>query len=156
MNITVIGATGQIGSQVVSILRAAGHHVVGAARSTGADVLTPKLSDTAPLTPNTEGLRPPQEEDTSPLSAAVGKGFEEDSVEGDQGKSQYFKEIFDEFVEVKMACGETVDGFTFDKFSKKLEKNTDQLLSRPGVKDVRFTVYVKDGKAALKAKVVRD
>lgn len=40
MNITVIGSTGQIGSQVVSILRAAGHHVVGAARSTGADVLT--------------------------------------------------------------------------------------------------------------------
>ena len=26
---------------------------------------------------------------------------------------------------------------------------------RPGIKDVQFTVYVKDGKAALKAKVVK-
>lgn len=40
MKITVIGATGKIGSQVVDILAAAGHDVVGAARSTGADVLT--------------------------------------------------------------------------------------------------------------------
>jgi hypothetical protein len=29
-------------------------------------------------------------------------------------------------------------------------------LGRPGVKDVTFTVYVKDGKAALKAKIVKD
>lgn len=47
MKITVIGATGQIGSQVVSILRAAGHDVVGAARSTGADVLTGEGLDEA-------------------------------------------------------------------------------------------------------------
>jgi len=40
MKITVIGATGQIGSQVVSILTSAGHEVVGASRSTGVDVLT--------------------------------------------------------------------------------------------------------------------
>ena len=47
MKITVIGATGQIGSQVVSILTAAGHEVVGAARSTGADVLTGEGLDEA-------------------------------------------------------------------------------------------------------------
>ncbi|WP_059020963.1 SDR family oxidoreductase [Mycobacterium sp. M26] len=40
MKITVVGATGLIGTKVVAILRAAGHDVVGAARSTGADVLT--------------------------------------------------------------------------------------------------------------------
>jgi uncharacterized protein YbjT (DUF2867 family) len=40
MKITVIGATGQIGSAVVEILATAGHEVVGAARSTGVDVLT--------------------------------------------------------------------------------------------------------------------
>jgi uncharacterized protein YbjT (DUF2867 family) len=40
VKITVIGATGQIGAQVVSILSTAGHEVVRAARSTGADVLT--------------------------------------------------------------------------------------------------------------------
>lgn len=40
MRITVIGATGQIGSKVVELLTSAGHDVVAASRSTGIDVLT--------------------------------------------------------------------------------------------------------------------
>lgn len=40
MNITVIGASGQIGSQVVELLKKDGHHVVAASRGSGADVLT--------------------------------------------------------------------------------------------------------------------
>ena len=39
MRITVIGATGQVGSKVVELLRAEGHDVVPASRETGADVL---------------------------------------------------------------------------------------------------------------------
>ncbi|UVO12711.1 SDR family oxidoreductase [Mycobacterium sp. SVM_VP21] len=40
MKITVMGASGQIGTKVVELLRAAGHETVAAARSTGVDVLT--------------------------------------------------------------------------------------------------------------------
>jgi uncharacterized protein YbjT (DUF2867 family) len=40
MKITVIGATGKVGSTVVELLRAEGHDVVAASRGTGADVLT--------------------------------------------------------------------------------------------------------------------
>lgn len=40
MKITVVGATGQIGSRVVSLLTADGHDVVAASLSSGADVLT--------------------------------------------------------------------------------------------------------------------
>ncbi|KAA0100716.1 SDR family oxidoreductase [Mycolicibacterium sp. P1-18] len=40
MRITVIGATGKVGSKVVELLRADGHDVVAASRETGADVLT--------------------------------------------------------------------------------------------------------------------
>ncbi|MCK0174981.1 SDR family oxidoreductase [Mycolicibacterium sp. F2034L] len=40
MKITVMGATGQIGTRVVDLLRADGHDVVAASRSSGADVLT--------------------------------------------------------------------------------------------------------------------
>ncbi|MGE2718902.1 SDR family oxidoreductase [Mycolicibacterium celeriflavum] len=40
MKITVIGSTGLIGSKLVSLLGEDGHAVVGAARSTGLDVLT--------------------------------------------------------------------------------------------------------------------
>lgn len=40
MKITVVGATGQIGSRVVSLLTADGHEVVAASLSSGANVLT--------------------------------------------------------------------------------------------------------------------
>ena len=40
MKITVVGATGRIGSRVVEVLRAQGHDVVASSRSTGVDVLT--------------------------------------------------------------------------------------------------------------------
>ena len=40
VRITVMGATGQVGAQVVELLENAGHEVVAASRSTGADVLT--------------------------------------------------------------------------------------------------------------------
>ncbi|BBX21947.1 hypothetical protein MTER_13580 [Mycolicibacter terrae] len=40
MKITVIGASGQIGTKVVELLRAAGHETVAAARNSGVDVLT--------------------------------------------------------------------------------------------------------------------
>jgi uncharacterized protein YbjT (DUF2867 family) len=42
MKITVMGASGQIGSKVVALLAAAGHEPVAASRDTGADVLTGK------------------------------------------------------------------------------------------------------------------
>jgi uncharacterized protein YbjT (DUF2867 family) len=47
MTITVIGATGQIGSQVVDLLTSEGHDVVAASRSSGADVLTGEGLDDA-------------------------------------------------------------------------------------------------------------
>lgn len=40
MKLAVIGATGQIGSRVVELLRAAGHDVTGVSRSSGVDVVT--------------------------------------------------------------------------------------------------------------------
>ena len=40
MKITVMGASGQIGTKVVALLAAAGHETVAASRNTGADVLT--------------------------------------------------------------------------------------------------------------------
>jgi uncharacterized protein YbjT (DUF2867 family) len=40
MNITVIGASGQIGTKVVEILTSEGHQVVSASRGSGVDVLT--------------------------------------------------------------------------------------------------------------------
>ncbi len=67
-----------------------------------------------------------------------------------------FSEIFEEFVQVKQACGEPTDNLTYERFAAKLRKNERDLKAkRPDIKRVQFTVYVKDGKAALKAKVIK-
>lgn len=71
-------------------------------------------------------------------------------------RNAYYREVYDEFLQVKMACGEPTNNFSFDKFAKKLAKNSSDILKkRPEVEDVRFSVYVKDGKAALKAKIIK-
>ncbi|MET0757229.1 MAG: SDR family oxidoreductase [Mycobacterium sp.] len=46
MKVTVVGASGLIGTKVVDLLRTGGHHVVAASRDSGADVITGEgLSD---------------------------------------------------------------------------------------------------------------
>jgi hypothetical protein len=73
-------------------------------------------------------------------------------VDGDS----YFRQVYDQFVATKKTCGESTAGLTFEKFSEKLVKNRDDLKAKTGCRDVRFTVYTKDGKAALKATPVKD
>jgi hypothetical protein len=62
-----------------------------------------------------------------------------------------FRQVYRDFIETKQACGEAVEGITYDKFSGKLRSNRQQLIARYACKTVKFQVYVKDGKAALKA-----
>jgi hypothetical protein len=64
--------------------------------------------------------------------------------------------VFAEFVKTKQSCGEATDGVTFDKFKQTLRKNRDALVQRHGVAKVKFTVYVKEGRAALKASPIKD
>jgi hypothetical protein len=68
----------------------------------------------------------------------------------------HFRQVYEEFVKTKRECGEPIAGFTYDKFVVTLRKNKESILSRHGAKGVRFTVYVKDGKAALKATPVKE
>ena len=75
---------------------------------------------------------------------------------GAGGEEAHFQDVFREFVSTRERCGEPSDGLTFEKFSAKLRKNKDQLVQKYNCKTVRFQVYVKDGKAALKATPVKD
>ncbi|MEO8699287.1 MAG: MXAN_5187 family protein [Kofleriaceae bacterium] len=68
----------------------------------------------------------------------------------------YFKQVFDQFIAVKKSCNEPTSGLTYEKFAEKLVKNRDELKAKTGCREVRFTVYVKDGKAALKATPVKE
>jgi hypothetical protein len=64
--------------------------------------------------------------------------------------------VYEEFIRTKRECGEATDGLTFEKFQQTLKKNRDALMQRHGCKRVKFSVYVKEGRASLKATPVRD
>jgi len=72
------------------------------------------------------------------------------------GDPPEWKGVFEEFVKTKRQCGEPVDGLTYEKFRGTLSKNRDALMQRHNCTRVKFTVYVKDGRASLKATPVRD
>jgi hypothetical protein len=64
--------------------------------------------------------------------------------------------VYDEFLKTKKQCGEPTEGLTFEKFQNTLRKNRDALVQRHHCKRVRFSVYVKDGRASLKATPVKE
>jgi hypothetical protein len=68
----------------------------------------------------------------------------------------HFKQVYDQFIATKKSCGEPTSGLTYEKFAEKLVRNRDDLMAKTGCREVRFTVYTKDGKAALKATPVKD
>jgi hypothetical protein len=74
---------------------------------------------------------------------------------GEPLEEEHWEQVFQEFMQVRAQCGEPSEGLTFDRFRVKLEKNKEQLVQRYGCRSVRFQVYVKEGKAALKATPVK-
>lgn len=71
------------------------------------------------------------------------------------GENAAWQEVYDQFVATKKQCGENVDKLTFDAFAAKLDKNKQAVVDKTGCVDVTFRVYIKDGKAALKATPVK-
>lgn len=70
-------------------------------------------------------------------------------------RERYYAEVYKAFVEFKTTAGESTAGLTFERFAVKLRTCTADLMRRPGVADVQFSVYLKDGAVALKARVAR-
>jgi hypothetical protein len=85
-----------------------------------------------------------------PLAAAPAPGL---AIEVDE--ESHWQQVFQDFLRTRASCGEVSEGLTYDKFRQKLEGNKAQLVSKYGCKTVRFQVYVKEGKAALKATPVK-
>jgi hypothetical protein len=67
-----------------------------------------------------------------------------------------WRSVFEEFRATKRNCGEPTETLTYEKFEATLKKTREGIVSKHGVSRVKFSVYVKDGKAALKANPVRD
>ncbi len=67
-----------------------------------------------------------------------------------------WRSVYEDFVRVKQECGEPTDSLSYEKFEGTLRKNRDAIVAQHNVERVKFTVYVKEGKAKLKANPIRD
>jgi hypothetical protein len=76
-------------------------------------------------------------------------------MDGSADELTEWKGVYEEFLSVKKQCGEPTNTLTFEKFKGTLQRNKDALVARHNCTRVRFAVYVKDGKAALKASPVK-
>ncbi len=91
--------------------------------------------------------------DEEPATAAPEAGAA--AAEGVDQAAEW-QAVYQDFVALKQQCGEDTENFTFDKFEQTLRKNEQAILSRHAASRVKFSVYIKDGKAALKASPIRD
>lgn len=122
-----------------------------------APISTPKAMPTAPSNPRLP--RPPTRSGAVNLDSTMEAASDAPAISspgGPQSEASEWRAVYQEFVSLKQQCAENVEGFTYDKFETTLKKSRDQLMTRHGAKRVKFSVYVKDGKAALKASPLKD
>jgi hypothetical protein len=151
----------------------------GDAQTDGAAASAPSSAGSSPLAPRSGGRplpsppsggsaprRLPKPPGAAPAAAVVAAPVANlDATMPEGGLTEWgsgapdeseWQDVFEEFVATKKQCGEPVEGFTYEKFAERLRKNRDTLVQRHGAKRVKFGVYVKDGKAALKANPIKD
>ncbi len=123
----------------------------------GESQLTP-MPDDPPTRPNAmlddyDGFDEPEE--NTQIKHVPQALIEASSSTGNGEDETHFREVFDKFVATQKQCGGPVSGLTYDKFVRKLHAAREQVMKRHNVPAVRFTVYVKEGRAALKASPVK-
>ncbi len=66
-----------------------------------------------------------------------------------------WRKVFTDFVALKKKLGEPTKKLTYEKFKGTLQRNKDALIARHQCERVKFRVYEKQGRAALKASPVK-
>jgi hypothetical protein len=66
-----------------------------------------------------------------------------------------WRKVYADFISMKKKFGETTDKLTYEKFRGTLQRNKEALMSRHHCTRVKFKVYEKQGRAALKASPVK-
>jgi hypothetical protein len=119
--------------------------------STAREFFAPPAGTTsfAPLPPE-----PPPAPSPAPVAAPAPQPAPAAWAAGDEDE-EHWRAVYQDFQRVRAECGESRDGVSYERLREKLQKNRDQLVERYGCRTVRFQVYAKDGKAALKASPVR-
>jgi hypothetical protein len=67
-----------------------------------------------------------------------------------ESEPDYYRRVFDEYMEARKKAGEKTDGVTLEGFSAKLRMNEANLKKKYNAKAVRFKVVIKDNQVTLK------
>lgn len=62
-----------------------------------------------------------------------------------------FYQVFQDYVQARERCRESVEGLSYEQFRRRLTDSRATIIREHGCVSVEFHVYVKDGRAALKA-----
>ena len=92
---------------------------------------------------------------TQPIRATPAPASRPTPTPTAEGEDEQWTGVHQEFLRLRTDCGESVEGLTWDRFRDKLRRNRDALAQKYACRTVRFQVYAKDGKAALKATPIR-
>jgi hypothetical protein len=133
-------------------------HSATVAASPVANKLAMQPTSPAPFPPSGQGKALGKEEDEQTMVAQPSADLI--AATGGSGAvadpAAEWHQVYEEFLRTKRECNEPTDGLTFEKFQQTLKKNRDALMQRHGCKRVKFSVYVKEGRASLKATPVRE
>ena len=72
-----------------------------------------------------------------------------------EDEDAHIREVYAQFMTAKKECGEATAGLTLEKFAQRLHDNRAALMAKHDCRTVRFTVYVKEGKASLRATPIK-
>jgi hypothetical protein len=98
---------------------------------------------------------PPAPEPAALLQSAVRAAPPASPAESEGDDESHWRQVFDEFLRTRASCGEATEGLAYERFRAKLQGNRATLVAKYACKTVKFHVYVKDGKAALRATPVK-
>jgi len=126
---------------------AAESHFAQAPRPAAGPPLIPGLG--APPPP---AFAPPPD---APPPAAAPPSFGPAPTASEEDEDAHIREVYAQFLATKKECGEPTAGLTLEKFSQRLYDNRAALMAKHDCRTVRFTVYVKEGKASLRATPIK-
>lgn len=69
---------------------------------------------------------------------------------------RHFESVYEAYLALSREVGQNVDALTFEKFLVSIEKTRRSVLQKPGIRNVRFAVHMKDGKPTLRATPIRN
>jgi hypothetical protein len=92
---------------------------------------------------------------SSAASQSAGSGDDEANDGPPETEEEQWRRVYQEFISLKRQLGENTKKLTYDKFKGTLQRNKDALMKRHKCEQVKFRVYEKQGRAALKASPVK-